>query len=257
MIQHKKIYEQVVDFIEDRILQNAYPAGSRLPAERQLAQELGVSRPSVRDALAILAERNLIESRRGDGHYVSNRLKQDFMDSWQSILNRHDYLEADVLDFRRNLESTMAALAAERRTDADLTRMKYWLDQLDIAYATLDLAKQSESDVGFHQAIAESSHNILFAQFSGGLLRVLHEHTQTNLANMFSVADLKNELAAQHHAIYDAIKKKQPLKARKVAQQHLDFVEESLQSYRHMQQREEVAQAIADNEQSRIGKRVR
>ncbi len=249
MIKNKKIYEQVADLIEDRILQNIYQAGFKLPAERTLAEELGVSRPSVRDAIGMLAARGMIDSRHGDGHYVSNQIQQDFMVGWQSLLARHDYLETDILDFRRHLEATLAGMAAERRNEADLKRMQYWLAQIDSAYEAGDVAKQSEADVGFHQSIAEASHNILFAQFSNSLLRVLHMHTKTNLGNMFSVADMKAELSTQHHDIYLAIKKKQPSKARQMAQNHIDFIEVSLQAYRDLLQREAISQAIAKNEQ--------
>ncbi len=252
MIKHKKIYEQVADLIEDRILQNIYQSGFKLPPERSLAEELGVSRPSVRDALSTLAARGMIESKHGDGHYVSNQIQQDFMTGWQSLLGRHEYLETDVLDFRRHLEATLAAMAAERRTEADLQRMEYWINQIDHSYKTGNISKQSEADVGFHQAVAEASHNILFAQFSGSLLRVLHSHTKTNLGNMFSVADLKTELSTQHHEIFMAIKKQQPSKARKVAQAHIDFIECSLQTYRDVLQRESISQAIAQNELQHI-----
>ncbi|MBP6346476.1 FadR/GntR family transcriptional regulator [Neisseriaceae bacterium CLB008] len=249
MIKNKKIYEQVADLIEDRIFQSIYQAGFKLPPERALAEELGVSRPSVRDAISMLAARGMIDSRHGDGHYVSQQVQQDFMVGWQNLLNRHNYLETDILDFRRHLEATLAGMAAERRTDADLKRMQYWLAQIDAAHEAGDVAKRSESDVGFHQSIAEASHNILFAQFSNSLLRVLHTHTKTNLGNMFAVADIKQELSTQHHDIYLAIKRKQPSKARQMAQRHIDFIEVSLQAYRDLQQRESISQAIADNEQ--------
>ena len=253
VIKPQKIAEQVAVVLEERIVSGVYPVGSKLPPERQLAVQLGVSRPSVRDALQVLATRQMIESHHGDGHYVSDRLQQDFLSGWQSLLGRHEYLEGDVLDFRRSLEGTLAALAAERHTETDLVRMQFWLDELQAAYAAKDLNKQSQADVGFHQAIAEAAHNVLFGQLSGSLLRMLHQHTQKNLANMFYVSDLKLELRHQHQAIFDAIRKRQPQKAHKMAQQHIDYVRDTLVKSREVQQREARAHALAGNDAQRSG----
>ena len=199
MIKTQKLFEQIALVLEERIVRGVYTAKSKLPPERQLAEEFGVSRPSIRDALRVLTTRELLEARQGDGYYVSDQLQRAFVGGWQDLLQHHEYLESDVLDFRRSLEGMLAAVAAERRTDTDLERIAYWLQQIDVAVAQKSVKLQSQADVNFHQAIAEASHNVLFIQLSASLLRILHQHTQQNLANMFSVDDdAKLILRVQH-----------------------------------------------------------
>ncbi|AUZ04612.1 GntR family transcriptional regulator [Vitreoscilla sp. C1] len=133
VIKQQKLFEQIALVLEERIVRGVYAAQSKLPPERQLAEDFGVSRPSIRDALRVLTTRGLLEARQGDGYYVSDQLQQAFIGGWQSLLQTHDYLESDVLDFRRSLEGTLAALAAQRRTETDLERIEYWLRQIDVA----------------------------------------------------------------------------------------------------------------------------
>ena len=240
MIKTQKLFEQIALVLEERIVRGVYTAKSKLPPERQLAEEFGVSRPSIRDALRVLTTRELLEARQGDGYYVSD------VGGWQDLLQHHEYLESDVLDFRRSLEGMLAAVAAERRTDTDLERIAYWLQQIDVAVAQKSVKLQSQADVNFHQAIAEASHNVLFIQLSASLLRILHQHTQQNLANMFSVDDdAKLSLRVQHWAILEAIRSKDSEQARQLASGHIDYVEDSLAHYRQLHQREQQAQQLA------------
>lgn len=251
-IKPLKVGEQIMQILETRILEGIYPLGSRLPPERSLAEEFGVSRASVRDALQALGARGMLEVRQGDGYHVAEVWQEGLLFSWQHLLERHDYLGQDVLDFRRALEGTMAALAAERRTEADLTRLQWWLEQLEQAYRQQKIEAQAKADVGFHQAVAEATHNILFAQLSGSLLRMLQQQTSQNLANMFGVAK-KPELIAQHRAIFEAVKKQQPVKAAKVAHEHLDYVESCLDTARKEADKQARAQAWGAAERRRNG----
>lgn len=246
VIKTQKLFEQIALVLEERILRGVYAAKSKLPPERQLAEDFEVSRPSIRDALRVLTTRGLLEARQGDGYYVSDRLQQAFIGGWQDLLQHHDYLESDVLDFRRSLEGILAALAAQRRTETDLERIEYWLGQIDMAVDKKSVKLQSQADVNFHQAIAEASHNVLFSQLSASLLRILHQHTQKNLANMFSIDDeAKISLREQHRAIVAAIRAKDAVLAQQLAAKHIDYVESSLAHYRQEQQREQQAQQLA------------
>lgn len=251
----QKLSDLIADILEERILTGVYAASERLPSERQLAAEFGVSRPPLRDALHMLAARQLIISRVGDGHYVSAHLKPDFADTWQNLLDRHAYLRDDVLEFRRYLEGNLAALAAQRRTDADLARIEYWLAQMNaVAHHKDESAhteRQSAADVGFHQSIADAAHNILFARLSNNLLDMLHAHTDNNLANMFGINDIKPLLIEQHEALYQAIRHSQPELATKLAYEHIDFVAHSLKEIAERTKRMQISAARAARQQKR------
>ena len=235
---------QIAAIIEERILKNVYPIGFKLPPERQLAEDFNVSRQSVRAALRILATRGMIQSRQGDGHYVSEKIEKNFQFGWEDILGEHGGLEQDVLDFRRGLEGLMASLAAQRRTEADLKRMRNWLDELRRSYEEEQIDRQSIADVAFHQAVAEATHNLLFTRLSDSLLRLLHRHTRQNLANIFGSDHLKNDLMEQHEAIYAAIERGDSDAAAQAAGLHLDYVRDSLQRARDQHEREAVSNAL-------------
>ena len=125
LVRPQKISDQVLAVLEERIATGIYEEGSKLPPERTLAEEFGVSRPSVRVALNILIAKQVLEARQGDGYYVSVKPQQDFLQSWQDLLGKHTNWETDVFDFSCHVEGCMAALAAERRTDADLKRIDF------------------------------------------------------------------------------------------------------------------------------------
>lgn len=234
---------QIASILEERILQNVYPIGSKLPPERALAEEFGVSRQSLRSALRILSAHGMLHTRQGDGHYVSSRVEKNFQYGWEDLLDKNENMENEVLDFRRHIEGMLAALAAQRRTEADLIRMRGWLDKLREAYAQNNLDLQSAADVGFHQAVAEAAHNIMFTRLSDGLLRLLTGQTKRNLANMFGVPDIHSQLTAQHDAIYQAIRRQDAAGATQAAHRHLDYVQNSLSRQRAQQQREKLSLA--------------
>ena len=239
---------QIASILEERILQNVYPIGSKLPPERVLAEEFGVSRQSLRSALRILSARGMLHTRQGDGHYVSGRIGKNFQYGWEDLLDQNENMESEVLDFRRHIEGMLAALAAQRRTEADLARMRGWLDKLREAYARNNLDLQSAADVGFHQAVAEAAHNIMFTRLSDGLLRLLTGHTKCNLANLFGVPDIYTQLTEQHEAIFQAVLHQDAALAMQSAHRHLDYVQSSLKLRRKQQLNESIslAQAAGD-----------
>ena len=251
IVKSQKLSEQINSVLEERILSGIYPVGSRLPSERQLAEEFGVSRPPVRDALGMLATRGLTFSKPGGGHYVSEDLHTVFLSSWQSLIQRHDYLRQDVLDFRHHIEGTLAALAASRRTETDLERLQYWLLELEGAYARQDLTRQVEADVAFHQAIADAAHNTLFSHLAASLLLMIHKHTQSNLANMFNYTSAQEDLHGQHRAIFQAIASSDAEAATAVARRHIDFVADTLQAAQEHIEREQTSAALAKKDKKR------
>ncbi|XXQ69221.1 FadR/GntR family transcriptional regulator [Neisseriaceae bacterium B1] len=255
LIRQPSLGNQLASILEQRIVQNIYPVHSKLPPERQLAEEFNVSRPSVRAAIHILATRGLIETRQGDGNYVSDDVGEQLQFGWESVLNDHPDIENQLLDFRSGVESMMASVAAQSRTDSDLQRMRYWLTQLAQAYEQGDVDKQSKADVAFHQAIAEATHNVLFTRLSDSLLRLMQKQTKRNLGNMFGARNTMHaDLSAQHEAIFQAIAQQNATLAAQTIQTHLNYVKESLQRQRAAQINETHAQALALSEQQRESK---
>ncbi|OHX11417.1 FCD domain-containing protein [Chromobacterium sphagni] len=236
-----KLSDVIVRQLEKRILDGVLKPGDRLPPERQLAEEFGVSRPSLREAIQQLASRGLLSSRQGGGTWVTDRLETAWSDPWEKLLHQHEELRGDLLEFRRVLEGTVARCAASRATPADLERLQRCVDKLQQAYSGGDLTEQARADVEFHQAVAEASHNVLFAHLSGSLLSMLHRHVKDNIANLFAVGEVAEALRDQHLAIWRAIRERKPSEAQLAAERHLDFVAGTLQSQQQQTERDERA----------------
>jgi GntR family transcriptional repressor for pyruvate dehydrogenase complex len=223
-----RIPDAIAHQLETRILEGSLKPGDRLPAERELAIELGVSRPSLREAIKKLVSRELLVSRHGGGTYVTDRLEASFIDPWQQLLDQHPFLQDDVLEFRYLLEASAAELAAQRATDADLERLEQAYVRLDEAYHGDDRSAQVAADVAFHLTVAESAHNALFGHLVASVLRLLHEHVRRSLREMSVSPDTGRHLMAQHQAIRDAIVARRPDAARLAAQTHINYVRQRL-----------------------------
>lgn len=236
-----KLSDAIVLQLEKRILDGVLKPGDRLPPERQLAEEFGVSRPSLREAIQQLVSRGLLSSRQGGGTWVTDRLETALSDPWERLLGQHEELREDLLEFRRVLEGAVARGAASRATPADLARLEICVENLQQAYRGGDLNRQAEADVAFHQAVAEASHNVLFAHLSGSLLAMLHRHVQDNIANLFAAGEVAEALRQQHLAIWRAIRDGEPDAAQQAAEEHLDFVAATLQHLQRQSQRQQRA----------------
>lgn len=245
-LQVPRISDAIASSLERRILEGSLKPGDRLPPERELAAELGVSRPSLREAIQKLASKGMVQSRQGGGTYVTDRLESTFFDPWQDMMGAHPNLREDLLEFRRMLEGQAAEWAAERATEADLERLARTYDALSRTYENdADLEKRSDCDIAFHQAISEASHNALIGHLVSAMLRLMHDNIRLNLGELRAVPGAGDLLKNQHKALFEAIRDKKPAAARSAAQTHIDFVQETLaQSLRSAARRETAARRL-------------
>jgi len=245
-LQVPRISDAIAASLERRILEGSLKPGDRLPPERELATELGVSRPSLREAIQKLASKGMLQSRQGGGTYVTDRLESTFFDPWRDMLGSHPNLREDLLEFRRMLEAQAAEWAAERATEADLTRLEQAFEALSAAFAGDDLAQRSACDIAFHQAVCEASHNALLGHLSSAMLRLMHDNIRLNLGELRGIPGAGALLEGQHRALYQAIREHKPAAARAAAETHIAFVQETLaQSLRSAARRETAVRRLA------------
>jgi len=222
-----RVSDAVASELEKRILDGSLKPGNRLPSERDLAVELGVSRPSLRQAIQKLASKGLLTTRHGGGNFVTDRLQAHFADPWQEMLQGHPLLHSDLLEFRQMLESQAAALAADRATDADIERLDAAYAALEAVYASNDMSACIDTDVAFHQVISEAAHNVLIGHLTASLLQVVHGHISSNLQHLHARPQRWAQLQAQHRAIWLAIRERNPEAAARAARVHIEFVRQS------------------------------
>ena len=238
-LQVPRISDAIAATLERRILEGSLKPGDRLPPERELAVDLGVSRPSLREAIQKLASKGMVTSRQGGGTYVTDALESSFSDPWQDMMGKHPNLREDMLEFRRMLEGQAAEWAAERATDADLQRLEQSFSALMAAFESDDAQKRSDADIAFHQAIGDAAHNVLIGHLSGALLNLMHDNIRLNLGELKSVPAASRLLMSQHEAIFRSIREKKPQAARSAVETHIDFVRETLaQTLRSVARRE-------------------
>ncbi|MFV0681219.1 transcriptional regulator LldR [Ottowia sp.] len=224
-----EVAQQLLALMQSRGIQ----PGQRLPAERQLAEDLGVSRTSLREAMQRLASLGAIVTRRGDGSYVQNTepdWSQSALKPLANLLTEDAAYRYDVLEARHALESSTAWHAAHRATPGDKAHIRRCFDTLVHHQANADADRAAKADAQFHLAIAEASHNLVLVQVMRSLFDLVLSTVAANRRAMFVASDrpTMHALTSQHEALMQAIDSGDAEQARRVIGQHLDYVHSSV-----------------------------
>ncbi|WP_022721714.1 FCD domain-containing protein [Rhodopseudomonas sp. B29] len=218
--------------IEALIAARNLTAGDRLPSERQLAADFGVSRPTLREAIRQLASRGVLVSRRGGGTFVSAPEESDPVRTALLPLASLARSEAgywrDVMEMRKPIEGETAYFAALRADDADKARLVAAYQGVVNAPAD-DLDSQARLDAAFHMAVCTAAHNVVLQQVMSGLLGLMEASISQSLRRLYHLPGILDELNDQHREILDAVISGKAEAARGAASRHLDFVEDRLQ----------------------------
>jgi GntR family transcriptional repressor for pyruvate dehydrogenase complex len=241
----------VVRQIELLILRGILRPGERLPAERDLAERMGVSRPSLRDAVADLQERGLLVSRAGSGMYVADVLGSAFSPALVGLFATHEDAVFDYIAFRRDMEGLAAERAARLASDTDLQVVDTLFRKMEAAHARRSAADESSLDADFHMAIIEASHNVIMLHMMRSMYDLLREGVFYNRQVMFRQRTTRDTLLDQHCAINAALQARDPAAARAAVEAHLDFVERALADHQRTQRNEAVARQRLEHEQDR------
>lgn len=245
-VTSEKLSSAVVEQIEMLILRGILLPGQKLPAERDLADRLGVSRPSLRDALADLQAEGLLTAKPGAGVYISHALGSAFSPALADLFARHEEAVFDYLAFRRDMEGLAAERAARLASDTDLQVVQTVLDQMEAAHAKQLTKEEARLDAQFHMAIVEASHNIVMLHMMRSMYQLLENGVFYNRQVMFKQRTTRAALLAQHHAINVALQARDPGAARAAVEAHLDFIEIALRQDQKTTAHEEVARQRLD-----------
>lgn len=223
-VPSSKTADDVVTQMEALLLDGVLRAGERLPGERDLAPRLEVSRPVLRDALKVLEERGLVESRHGGGTYIADIIGEVFSKPLTDLIARHERATLDYLEYRRELEGLTAELAARRATPADRELLNSLIEEMRHAHATANPDREREADVELHNAIGECTHNVILIHTLRACYRLLSAGILSHRATLFEMPGAREALLAQHEAIVAAILAADPIAARAAAEAHIDYV---------------------------------
>jgi len=200
--------------LEEEIVSGRLPAGGRLPSEREMAHRYSVSRPVVREAIRGLAARHLIDVVPGRGAFVRGVRPADAAIGMDAFLRRRQPTPRDLVEARMTLECTAAALAAERATAVDARAIADALARFD---AARNLLEQARYDLAFHLAVARAAHNPVIETMFGAISGLTIELMLRSLGDpLVTPASLP-----YHRAISDAIRDRDPDRARSAMTEHL------------------------------------
>lgn len=249
-IEAEKLSQSVVRQIELLILRGILKPGERLPSERELSERLGVSRPSLREAVADLQDRGLLAARAGAGIYVAEVLGSAFSPALIRLFASHDEAVFDYISFRRDMEGLAAERAALYGSDTDLKVIDTIFRKMEAAHSKRNPSDEAELDAQFHLAIIEASHNVVMLHMMRAMFRMLREGVFYNRQVMFQQRTTRDDLLDQHRRINDAIQLRDGVAARAAVDLHLSYVERSLSDRRKAEKNEQIAQQRLDYEQS-------
>lgn len=217
-ILSERIAEKLLTLIREKKLR----PGDRLPPERDLALQMGVSRPSLREALRALSIMKIIENRQGSGTYVTSLEPGTLIEHLDFIIALNDKSFLDLFQARKILEVGIASLAAQFITPAQLDA----LDAIhDRSTASLNDAEVFlKADLELHQVIADAARNQLLALF----MKSINDLNIASRRRTGESAEVRRMTQKDHHAIIAALKSHDPQAAAQAMRAHLDHVESKL-----------------------------
>lgn len=225
IVQSSRLYEQIVEQIEQSVQKGDLKPGDQLPAERELAEQFGVSRTAVREAVKALREKGLVEAYPGKGTFITNGSSNPMRQSLDRMM-RSAQVDAtsSLVEVREILEPEIAGLAAARATEENLNSLRE-------AVAVMDAAKRDpdayiEADLDFHLELAEAASNPLILSLIDSIVGVLREQRM----RIFEVDGGPDRGQYHHKKILEAMEHRDAQGAREAMRAHLRQVREDSRS---------------------------
>jgi GntR family transcriptional repressor for pyruvate dehydrogenase complex len=220
-ISSERLYEQIVNQIEQRILKGDLHVGDQLPAERELCEQFGVSRTAVREAVKALRQKGLLETYPGRGTFITNGTSKAMRHSLNLVVklgapNR----SGDLVQVREMLEPQIAALAATHATDEQLNAMTEAVAVMDAALNDADAF--IEGDLDFHLALAEATQNDIIPLLIDSIVDLLREQRK----RIFLTPGGPQRGQVHHKRILEAVMHHDPEASREAMRAHLQQVRE-------------------------------
>ena len=224
-IHSSKVFERVAEQIEKRILDGELRKGDRLPTERELAEQFQVSRTAVREAMKILAQKGLVDMRPGRGTIVIDGASAAMQNSIGLMmkLKLGEIGGSDSLvEFRTILEVEIAALAAARTTEKEISVMRSAIEAMDESLNDADAF--IAADNMFHEALAQATQNALIIILINSIVSLLSEQRK----QIFEVEGGPQRGQIHHRRILESVVRRDPEAARAAMRSHLQQVRDDV-----------------------------
>ncbi len=221
-IRPKRISDQVFEQLKDLIFKGHLKPGEKMMTERDLAQALGVSRPTVREAINKLVNLGVVEHRQGQGTFVKSPSDDSEKNPLAAIISDPEFDLVELLEVRLGLECNAATLAAQRATEEDIRALRSCLEDMISEVEQGGLG--SDADVCFHMAIAFATGNAVHIRIMRSLYDMMFYGIRQNLQHLYTEPDNLEEIVRQHTAVFDAISNRAPDAAFEAMKHHIHYV---------------------------------
>lgn len=220
-VQTSRLYEHIVRQIEESITRGVLKPGDQLPAERELAQQFGVSRTAVREAVRVLSEKGLVEAYSGRGTFVTNGTSQVIRQSLDLMIKiGQPDGSTHLAEVREILEPGIAALAAIRAEESHISQLREAIDVMDRSRHDADAF--IEGDLDFHLALAEAAGNPMILSLIDSIVGLLREQR----LRTYYIGGGPERGQFHHKRILEAVEQHNPERAREMMQAHMMQVRE-------------------------------
>jgi GntR family transcriptional regulator, L-lactate dehydrogenase operon regulator len=229
-----KVSERVMHSLRVLVETQNLKVGDRLPAERKLCEQLGVSRSSLREAIQQLVSQGMLQSRVGAGNYLQQLpehwSQQNIVQPLSHLIDEDPAYRFDVQEARIILEGGTAWHAAMRATPEDLANIRRCYDKIGRFQALGDDHLAANADAEFHLAIAEASHNLVLIQMMRSLFDLLQYNVVLGRRKVYTEHNRYDQLRDQHYQVMHAIERRDPDAARAAVCGHIEFVIEQVRA---------------------------
>lgn len=208
--------------MENLILEGSLRPGESLLAEREMAVRLGVSRPTLRQAIKMLEDKGLLVADTSGSRAVA-ALGTSVTDPLIELMATRSDVVDDYLELRARLERMAASLAATRANDVDRATLAQAMARIDAAHDKADPHDEADADVDLHVAIYEASHNVVLLQIMRALSGMLRRGVFHNRERLYARPEVRTVLLAQHRDIFETVMARDPEAAGRAAEEHIVY----------------------------------
>jgi GntR family transcriptional repressor for pyruvate dehydrogenase complex len=227
-ISPKKISDEIVEQFKDMLSKGELKPGEQLPSERVLAQQIGVSRPPLREALNALQAMGFIEIKPRRKIIIRSLVEKYLEDPLTQVIGDDIQKVFELLEIRRAMESWAAYKAAQRATNEDIEKLELIIekDQENLK----NNRDEAKNDADFHVAISMATKNTIQSHLMAAWYDLLWKTQKMSREKIFRKRENRQIIAAQHLQIFKSIKARNGEKASQEVKRHIDFVEKELKS---------------------------
>lgn len=222
-IKSTKVYEHVVQQIKQMIIDGILKKGDKLPTERELSEQLQVSRASIREAIKSLEVIGLLEARQGAGNYIKESFDQVLFEPMSMIFMLESRNPNEIVELREAMELEAAALAAKNIDNVELEEIRLLVDKIKNSE---DEEITAAYDKNFHYAIAKASKNVLIMSVLNVISSLIDEVIIGSRKKILSVQANKEKLNNQHELIYYALKNGDASEAYEAMKGHFKLIKD-------------------------------